>query len=79
MAVTAMLSHKKLKGALRAREITEERFAKRLGITDRHLRNLITRDTNSSCSLLYRVSKELGVPMEELIEVRETDEEQRWA
>ena len=50
-----------------------EAFAEQLGITDRHLRNLITKDTNSSCSVVYRISKVLEIPMEVLVAPR-TDE-----
>ena len=53
--------------------LSEEAFAEQLGITDRHLRNLITKDTNSSCSVVYRISKVLEIPMEVLVAPR-TDE-----
>lgn len=67
MMVSAFLNHEILKREMKARKLTEEAFAEKLGITDRHLRNLITKDTNSSCSLVYRISKELEIPMEVLV------------
>lgn len=67
MTVSAFLNHEILKREMKARKLTEEAFAEKLGITDRHLRNLITKDTNSSCSLVYRISKELEIPMEVLV------------
>lgn len=67
MTISAFLNHEILKREMKARKLTEEAFAEKLGITDRHLRNLITKDTNSSCSLVYRISKELGIPMEVLV------------
>ena len=55
MAVSPLLRHDILKREIKARKLTEEAFAEQLGITDRHLRNLITKDTNSSCSVVYRI------------------------
>ena len=67
MAVSPLLRHDILKREIKARKLTEEAFAEQLGITDRHLRNLITKDTNSSCSVVYRISKVLEIPMEVLV------------
>ena len=67
MAVSPLLRHDILKREIKARKLTEEAFA------DRHLRNLITKDTNSSCSVVYRISKVLEIPMEVLVAPR-TDE-----
>ncbi len=73
MAALALLNHEILRREMKARKLTEEALAEQLGITDRHLRNLLTKDTNSSCSLVYRISKVFGIPMEVLVEPKTTE------
>jgi len=70
----ALLDHKKLREEMRKQSLKQEPLAERLGISDRHLRNLRAKDTNVSMSLLYALSLALGVPTDELVTVREDEE-----
>lgn len=70
----ALLNHEKLHREMRKRSLKQEPLAEQLGISDRHLRNLLARDTNVSASLLYDISLTLQVPIEELVVVREAPE-----
>lgn len=72
--LTALLDHKKLEKEMEARALKQEEFAERIGITDRHIRNLKERDTDVSSSLLYRISKEFGLPMESMLVLKQEDE-----
>ncbi len=69
----ALLDHKKLREEMRKQSLKQEPLAERLGISDRHLRNLRSRDTNVSASLLYDISMALQVPIDELVTVREEE------
>lgn len=61
------LSHKILRQRLLAFGLTQEAFAERLGISERHVRNLCYRDVDVSVSLCYRISCVLQTPMENLL------------
>ncbi len=65
--MSALLDHKKLREEMRKQSLKQEPLAERLGISDRHLRNLRAKDTNVSMSLLYALSLALGVPKDELV------------
>jgi len=69
----ALLDHEKLREEMRKQSLKQEPLAERLGISDRHLRNLRSRDTNVSASLLYDISRALRVPIDELVTVREEE------
>jgi len=72
--MSMLLSHKKLREVMRKQSLKQEPLAEDLGISDRHLRNLCSRDTNVSTSLLYALSLVLQVPIDELVTVREEEE-----
>jgi len=63
----ALLNHKILLEEMRKKSLKQEPLAERLGISDRHLRNLRSRDTNISSSLLYDISLELQMSMDDLM------------
>ena len=67
------LSHKILRQRLLACGLTQEAFAERLGISERHVRNLCYRDVDVSVSVCYRISCVLQVPMEELLVLSDED------
>lgn len=69
----ALLDHKKLREEMRKQSLKQEPLAERLGISDRHLRNLRSRDTNVSASLLYDISLALQVPIDDLMAAREEE------
>ena len=71
MSLLALLNHKRLQEEMKLNGLKQEEFAEALGITDRHIRNLISKDTDVSTSLLYRISVELHIPMEDLLVLRE--------
>ncbi len=70
----ALLNHKKLCEEMRKQSLKQEPLAERLGISDRHLRNLRSKDTNVSASLLYDISMALQVPIEDLMAAREEEQ-----
>ncbi len=72
--MSALLDHKKLREEIRKQSLKQEPLAERLGISDRHLRNLRSRDTNVSASLLYDISLALRVLIDQLVTVREDEE-----
>lgn len=69
----ALLDHKKLCEEMSKRSLKQEPLAERLDITDRHLRNLCTKDINVSADLLQKISAVLQIPMEELLIMREEE------
>ncbi len=71
MAFFAFLDHKKLEQEMEEKNLKQEPFAEQLGISDRHLRNLCSRNTAVSSTLLYNISRALDKPMEEFLVVEE--------
>lgn len=67
----ALLDHEKLIKAMEASDLTQEKLAEEIGITDRHLRNLREKDTDVSASVLYRMSRAFQTSMESLLTVGE--------
>ena len=65
--MSALLDHKKLRKEMKEQDLKQEEFAEKLDISDRHLRNLRSKDTNVSSSLLKKLSEELQVPMDDLL------------
>lgn len=68
-----LLDHEKLARAMETSNLTQEELAERLGISDRHLRNLKERDTDVSTSVLYRMSQTFQMSMESLLTLGERD------
>ena len=58
----ALLNHKKLQ---------QESFAELVGVSDRQVRNCLTKDTDVSLSAFYNIIQVFNVLMEELIVLRE--------
>lgn len=65
----ALLNHKRLCMEIKNQELKQEALSEQLGISDRHLRNLCSKDTNVSTALLYRLSEVLQVPMGDLLTI----------
>lgn len=68
--VRVKLAGKKVKLLRISKKITQEDLAEQAEATDRYIRDLESgRKSNPSAALLFRMSKILGVSMEELIEI----------
>lgn len=65
----AELNRKKLKEIREENNLTQEQLAELSDISDRHLRNLETVSTNPSAKVLYRISRALDVPMDDLMTI----------
>lgn len=70
----AKLSHKMLRSKIAEQNWTQNVVAEKLDISDRHIRNLCSRDTDAYVSLCYRISRIFGTTMEELLVIQEADE-----
>ena len=68
------LSHKILRSKIAEHNWTQESVAEALNISDRHVRNLCTKDTNAYISLCYSLSRLLKTTIEELLVIQETAE-----
>ena len=68
------LSHRILRRKMLEKDWKQEPLAEALGISDRHVRNLCYKDTDVSISLCYKLSRIFDTTMEELLEVKETQE-----
>ena len=68
------LSHKILKKKIAEQNWTQLALAERLEISDRQIRNLCKKDTDTKLSLCYKMSKIFGTTMEELLIIRKTEE-----
>lgn len=64
-----MLDKQKLRAARRAKGLSQERLAELLDISDRHMRNIENHDVDIHAGLLYRLSRELGTTMNELMKI----------
>lgn len=70
----AKLSHKTLKSKIAEQNWTQFALAEKLDISDRQVRNLCKKDTDTKLSLCYKMSQLFGTSMEELLEIPETEE-----
>lgn len=70
----AKLSHITLKSKIAEQNWTQFALAEKLDISDRQIRNLCKKDTDTKLSLCYKMSKVFGVAMEELLIKREVEE-----
>ena len=61
------LNRKKLRAKRREKELTQEKLAEESGLSDRYIRCLESESAQPSASALYRLSRALEVPMDELI------------
>lgn len=71
--MTTLLNHNQVKNIFSQTKLTQEAFAELLHISDRHLRNLCTRDWDVSVSLLGRLSELSGIPVQDLLISKEVD------
>ena len=67
------LSHIKLKTKIAEQNWTQDALAEKLDVSDRHIRNLCNKDTDTKLSLCYKMSKAFGTTMEELLIVKEAE------
>ncbi len=73
MAKTVLLDHEKFAKEMEGLNASQERVAELLGISDRHVRNLKTKDSIISAPLLYRISLIFHKPMEYFLIILEQD------
>lgn len=69
------LDHEKFSRVIKEKDLKQEPLAERLDISDRHLRNLCSKNINVSSSLLLKISEALQVPMKDLLTVQEDQED----
>lgn len=68
------LSHKMLKSKIAEQKWIQFALAEKLNISDRQIRNLCKRDTDTKLSLCYKISRIFGMSMEELLVIQEAEE-----
>lgn len=61
------LNRKKLRARRREKQLPQEELAEESGLSDRYIRSLESETAQPSASALYRLSRALEVPMDELI------------
>ncbi|MEY8261856.1 helix-turn-helix domain-containing protein [Oscillospiraceae bacterium 50-60] len=69
------LDHEKFSRVIKEKDLKQEPLAEKLDISDRHLRNLCSKNINVSSSLLLKISEALQVPMKDLLTVQEDQED----
>lgn len=67
------INRKKLRELRKKNNLTQEQFAELVEISDRHLRNLETVCTDSSATVLCRISLALEVSMDDLMTIEEEE------
>ena len=67
------INRKKLRELRKKNNLTQEQFAELVEISDRHLRNLETVCTDSSATVLCRISLALEVSMTDLMTVEKEE------
>ena len=61
---SVLLDHEKFAQEMKKSDLSQEKIAERLGISDRHVRNLKTKDCLVFIQLLYRIHILFDKPME---------------
>ena len=61
-------------GQIKSQNWTQFLLAEKLEISDRQIRNLCKKDTDTKLSLCYKMSRVFGTTMEELLVIREAEE-----
>ena len=69
------LSHKMLKSKIAEQNWTQLSLAEKLDISDRQIRNLCKKDTDTKLSLCYKMSRVFGTTMEALLVIKEAQNE----
>lgn len=62
------------KQSLAEQDWTQFNLAEKPDISDRQIRNLCKRDTDTKLSLCYRMSRVFGTTMEELLTIEEVED-----
>lgn len=70
----ALLDHRKIQRIIADRNLKQEEFAEKVGISDRHVRNLCKKDVDVAVSLLYKVSTEFQIPPEALLTLQDDND-----
>ena len=68
------LSHKTLRSKIAEQNWTQFALAEKLNISDRQIRNLCKRDTDTKLSLCYRMSRAFGTTMKDMLVIQEEEE-----
>ena len=66
--MVVILNRRKLRDLRKAKAFTQEQFAEAIEISDRHMRALETKAVSVKLPVLYRISRVLETPIEELLE-----------
>ena len=67
------LSHKIIRNMIAGQNWAQEGLAEVADISDRHVRNLSSRDTNANIDLCYNLSRVFGISIEELLVIQEDE------
>ena len=70
---TVLLDHEKLAEEIEKSDLSQEKIAEHLCISDRHVRNLKTKDRLIFVPLLYRIHILFGKPIEYFLKIIEED------
>ncbi len=70
---TVLLDHEKFAEEMKKSDLSQEKIAECLGISDRHVRNLKNKDCLVFIPLLYRIHILFGKPMEYFLKIIEED------
>ena len=70
---TVLLDHEKLAEEIEKSDLSQEKIAERLNISDRHVRNLKTKDRLIFVPLLYRIHILFDKPMEYFLKIIEEE------
>ena len=70
-----ILNRGKLRDLRKAKAFTQEQFAEAVDLSDRHVRTLESKPVSVKLPVLYRISRVLETPMEELLETVDAGEE----
>ena len=63
------LNRRKIRALRKAKAFTQEQLAEAIDISDRHIRTLESKAVDTRVSILYKISRALETPMEELMDV----------
>ena len=70
---TVLLDHEKLAEEIEKSDLSQEKIAERLNISDRHVRNLKTKDRLIFVPLLYRIHILFNKPIEYFLKIIEEE------
>ena len=70
---TVLLDHEKLAEEIEKSDLSQEKIAEHLCISDRHVRNLKTKDRLIFVPLLYRIHILFGKPMDYFLKIIEEE------